>query len=536
MKERRRFEIYLEEFQKEKNILREMVAGNETLISRFADLDPAITALSQEAEAVFVAAARREESRLAGASEGEIRRFETGAAAAMARMDRKTRTARQLLQGIHSHLLSNQRHVASSIRGAFYQVTALAAVTLLSSLSWLFFLRRSIVQRRRAVSFRKYVTDVFASVPPGMLVLSGNLHILSASPSFRAMMGEPDADLRGQSLEEILQVADLGEQASEVLATGKPKKNIVVELPVLKRDKFLRAAITPIHPTDADDRARLLLMVEDITELKEAESRTQAILETAPDGVVVADVVEKILWVNPAAERMFGWKAEMLIGQSLRKLMPVSYHKRHAEVVLDFLRRGSSAQFGKPRRLEGLRSDGRTFPMEAVLSKFRRKKSWIFTAFLRDKTEEEMAEKEIERAYEDLKETQGQLVQSEKMASIGQLAAGVAHEINNPVGFVNSNLGRMKEYTNDLFHLLRAYESLLDVLEKGDAAVVAGEAKRVRGVADQVQGEFIMKDLPILLGESMEGLDRVRQIVLNLKEFSHVGKAKRKVSDLNNGL
>ncbi|MFQ5780689.1 MAG: sensor histidine kinase, partial [Nitrospiria bacterium] len=152
------------------------------------------------------------------------------------------------------------------------------------------------------------------------------------------------------------------------------------------------------------------------------------------------------------------------------------------------------------------------------------------------KTEERMAEKAIERAYGELKEAQAQLVHSEKMASIGQLAAGVAHEINNPVGFVSSNLRRLKEYSNDLFQLLRGYELLLAASEKGDTAVVASEGNRVRAMADQMQAEFIMKDLPVLLGESIEGLDRVRRIVLDLKGFSHVDQAERKASDLNRGL
>ncbi|MFQ5780285.1 MAG: PAS domain-containing protein, partial [Nitrospiria bacterium] len=260
--------------------------------------------------------------------------------------------------------------------------------------------RRLGIAHRRALSLKKYVTDVIASVPSGMLILSGDLHILSANPSFRAMMGKPKVDLRKRPLEEISPVADLRNRASEVLAAGTPQDNIVVELP--EEDRSLRVAITPIHPSDPEDKARLLLMVEDITELKKAESRTHAILHTAQEGVVVADEGGKIIWVNPAAEHIFGWRAERLIDLPLTSLMAERHRKAYREAIAAVLRSGSLGELGKPLCLEGLRRNGTVFPMEAVISSFRQEGRWVFTAFLRDKTEERMAEKAIERAYGEL--------------------------------------------------------------------------------------------------------------------------------------
>lgn len=118
-----------------------------------------------------------------------------------------------------------------------------------------------------------------------------------------------------------------------------------------------------------------------------------------------------------------------------------------------------------------------------------------------------------------VEEAQQQLLQSEKMAAIGQLAAGVAHEINNPVGFVNSNLGTLKTYVSQLLYVIGAYE-------KG----VPEDIEAARKKADL---EFLRDDIPSLLAESQEGLSRVTKIVQDLKDFSHVDQAEHQRADLN---
>ena len=112
------------------------------------------------------------------------------------------------------------------------------------------------------------------------------------------------------------------------------------------------------------------------------------------------------------------------------------------------------------------------------------------------------------------------MLQSEKMAAIGQLAAGVAHEINNPIGFVNSNLGTLKTYTGQLL-------ALAERSRKGEA-----------GEADFIAADFdyLKTDIDDLLRESRDGLERVKKIVANLKDFSHVDKSEWQEADLNAGI
>lgn len=111
---------------------------------------------------------------------------------------------------------------------------------------------------------------------------------------------------------------------------------------------------------------------------------------------------------------------------------------------------------------------------------------------------------------------QEQLVQSEKLASIGQLAAGVAHEINNPVGYIFSNFGTLENYMQNLFEMLAAYE---EAEQNVSSPAVADSLKNMR---KKVELDFLKEDIPLLMRESKEGIVRVRKIVQDLKDFSRV--------------
>jgi len=123
------------------------------------------------------------------------------------------------------------------------------------------------------------------------------------------------------------------------------------------------------------------------------------------------------------------------------------------------------------------------------------------------------------------------LMQSDRLASIGQLAAGVAHEINNPVGYINSNLGTLAEYVDDLFRLLDAYQAL--ETPDGDADVLR---RSIRELRESIQLDFLREDLGSLVAESREGVSRVRQIIEDLKDFSRAGEGEREALDLNRAM
>ncbi|WP_031565109.1 sensor histidine kinase [Rheinheimera texasensis] len=144
------------------------------------------------------------------------------------------------------------------------------------------------------------------------------------------------------------------------------------------------------------------------------------------------------------------------------------------------------------------------------------------------KLEQEGAE--LKALNEKLSMAQSQLLQSEKMAAIGQLAAGVAHEINNPIGFISSNLQTLQDYATRLLKLTEFYEKV--VSKTGNDAYLAMQ----RDMQQRLQFGFVRQDLPDLLKESIDGIDRVSEIVKNLKAFSHVDNAQWQPADLVDGL
>lgn len=139
----------------------------------------------------------------------------------------------------------------------------------------------------------------------------------------------------------------------------------------------------------------------------------------------------------------------------------------------------------------------------------------------------ETKNKELKNAYRELKETQTKILQQEKMASIGQLAAGVAHEINNPMAFISSNLGTLEKYVdrlNEFIHIQSEAIASLESAERKESVRVKKEALKL---------DFILEDIKELVKESLEGSERVRKIVQGLKTFARVDEAEYKYADIN---
>jgi two-component system NtrC family sensor kinase len=132
---------------------------------------------------------------------------------------------------------------------------------------------------------------------------------------------------------------------------------------------------------------------------------------------------------------------------------------------------------------------------------------------------------ELQQALHDLQQTQAQLVQSEKMSSLGQLVAGVAHEINNPINFIYGNLTHAKQYLQDLFELLSLYQSHYPHPAPAIAATV-----------QEIDLEFLVEDFNRILASMQIGSERIRQIVLSLRNFSRLDEAEMKPVDIHQGI
>ena len=131
----------------------------------------------------------------------------------------------------------------------------------------------------------------------------------------------------------------------------------------------------------------------------------------------------------------------------------------------------------------------------------------------------------LQQALADLKQAQTQMIQNEKMVSLGQLVAGIAHEINNPINFIYGNLSPAIQYIHDLLNLIDAYQ--LDFPKP---------PPRIENLINALDLNFLKEDLLDLMGSMGRGADRIRQIVLSLRNFSRLDQAEMKLVDIHEGI
>ena len=132
---------------------------------------------------------------------------------------------------------------------------------------------------------------------------------------------------------------------------------------------------------------------------------------------------------------------------------------------------------------------------------------------------------QLEQTLQELKRTQTQLVQNEKMISLGQIVAGVAHEINNPVSFIYGNLKYANRYARDLLELLQVYQQQYP-----------DPGPEIEAIAEDIELDFLVEDLPNLMKSMKSGAERIRQIVLSLRNFSRLDESEFKSADIHEGL
>ncbi len=148
---------------------------------------------------------------------------------------------------------------------------------------------------------------------------------------------------------------------------------------------------------------------------------------------------------------------------------------------------------------------------------------------------------ELEETLLKLKKTQDRILQLEKMASIGQLAAGIAHEINNPTGFVSSNLKTLAGYQEDLSGLIIKYRELLAMLNNvyihNEATSEVSELiDKIINYEEEIDLDYILGDIKNLINESKDGASRINKIVQNLKDFAYPGEDKLELADINRNI
>ena len=252
----------------------------------------------------------------------------------------------------------------------------------------------------------------------------------------------------------------------------------------------------------------------------------QTILASVADGIYGVDLDGKVMFVNPAALAMLGFREDEMLGHASHPLI----HHHHQDGRPYSLRDCpicESRRTGAVVRRRGevfFRKNGEAFPVEYTCAPMRHLNQPVGgVVIFHDITERQVQEQLLRQTVAQLKETnaqlgeaQSQLLQTEKLAGLGQLAGGIAHEINNPIGFIHSNLGTLDNYLKDLFELISGYEGLIHQNLDARGQV---EAAYLRERADY---DFLREDMTKLVIETRDGVRRVARIVADLKDFSRI--------------
>ncbi|MCJ7577681.1 MAG: PAS domain S-box protein, partial [candidate division Zixibacteria bacterium] len=374
-----------------------------------------------------------------------------------------------------------------------------------------------------------------------------------------------------------------------------------------KDGRYYELFFAPLKNPDGSVDA--LEVVRDITEKKKVREKITflaGIVDHASESVIATDQNGKIIYANPATEKMYEYTKEELVGKELEIINAELYRERIQKEIYEAALCGEVWQ----GELLNRRKDGKVFYTSTFVSKMVDKNGDFLALvwFQRDvtqrkryqeemiriekekaetlrilheneaainkslnKTRRELLEKNLElekrtfelekekkrlkEAYVKLNQMQNQLLQSEKLASLGQLAAGVAHELNNPISFVNSNLGTLAEYVKEIKKLLEKYEKMERIMKVENPAfrqAQGGERSRtteggedkskeklsqeIDELKEQITLDFILGDFDKIISESQDGTQRVKSIVQNLRDFSHMDKGEFKFADINQGI
>jgi two-component system, LuxR family, sensor kinase FixL len=373
-------------------------------------------------------------------------------------------------------------------------------------------------------------------------------NVLDASRPWREFTGiDPQPGRRANYLRDCAAITAAPPDAAARIAAALPlvlagqSERVELEYPALRggEPRRFRLLATPRTPGIADGAVVLHLDVSDVHRIqadhREREALLRSILETVPDAMIVITANGIVHSFSTAAERLFGYRADEIVGQNVRLLMPSPYRDAHDGYIRRYHATGERRIIGIGRVVVGRRKDGSTFPMELSVGEVNRNGSSLFTGFVRDLTDRQETEARLHGL-------QAELLHVSRLRSMGQMAATLAHELNQPLTSTAMylrgaqlllgrpeppELGRVRDAirlaleqtkrSGDIIRQLREFmargevrqspESVTRLIEEASALALVGAKER--GIKVMMNFD---PDLPTALVDRVQ----VQQVLLNL--------------------
>jgi|GEM_PF-457168 len=398
---------------------------------------------------------------------------------------------------------------------------------------------------------RTILRSLIDAVGETLLMIDKEGEILVINQKGSQRLGKSIKDLIGAGFYDCFNpqtAARIKEGINKAFQTGKD-----VFLEDVELDRIYETHIYPVLD-DGKGAARAVIFSTDITahrqmeqNLKESEEKYRSIFENTIEGIFQSTPEGRYLSTNTALAHMYGFETPEEMINNISDIAHELYvdPEKRTWVKKEVEEKG----FIKNFEVERYRKDKTKFWASMNVRSVRDENGKIYyegtaeDVTRRIEAEERIQQillqleeknKELQNAYEELKGSQAKIIQSEKMASIGQLAAGVAHEINNPTGFVISNLYSLLKYIERLNEFYNTQEKVLEEFIQSDTKHQEIILERIKTSKGSLKIDYIREDSVNLIRESIDGAERVKKIVQDLKSFSHVDDKAFIMADIRN--
>ena len=253
--------------------------------------------------------------------------------------------------------------------------------------------------------------------------------------------------------------------------------------------------------------------------ISQAKREWESAVDALPELIALVDAEHRVIRCNRAMIQAMGVPFEEAIGQPCYKYI------HQTEAPPSFCPHVATIRDGRSHKVEIYDEKKERF-FEISTVPYRDPDGTVIGSvhIVSDITFRKRAEKERD-------EMQAKLMHAQKLEAVGELAAGIAHEINTPIQYVRSNLDFLKEGFDDIIQLLTGYNRLLEANRKGQD--VKKLVKEIEEMADEVDLGYLKKEVPLAISQSLEGVDRVSHIIRAMKEFSHPVSRAKEHNDLN---